>query len=1175
LGAIHAPSSHLESMKEPRKANGKEGTSIMAKITSGPLVEVFGSALDDCIVTNLSAAEKRAQILDLPRKFHESAIRRLMQKRPRRSRDGNDEVDMDVDEKDDTEAKSKKQGKIKMLEKEVQLWDLVRRLLPLRYSASQTASSLFDGAANQSKPLQASSLDVFVDADPVIKERRAVLQWLQTTAASGPDIDELARDLQQNADRGDIIAHGWLHTRSRIKLRKNITAWPNLLDKLDPAIAASHTNSDGSPLVTHLDPDAATRQGRKLEPQDEYFERAIWLGCFEHLRRGSSLETIRGWCHERTEMWRAISMSGILLSADGQDRLTEIPPKSLVMWRRMCLSLARNGGTDDYERAVYGLLSGDIPSVERVAKCWDDYLFAHFNALVRSQIDTFLLGLCPPELTSKLAHTFPSTDAIQFRLDLDSAEKRLIATLESQNDTREDALEPHKALEASLIANDLDRHLYEQARVLVEDANQDQQSSLLPLGLVPRRPMMRGKDDFVREKFFCLEQHEGLRIVSHLCVLISLLRQLDEKEGISRFSLNLSGSDFAMESIIAAYTDFLLRVNEKELIPLYCAVLKPPRRYEVLSWNMIRETDTSRRMTQLRLMEKLSIDVQDFSRTLAKLVFAQIENSACQVAETRTFSIIDPEPKHELSIKPVFGADKENVELSTTDEQIIRCLEWLLLVDTAWPELLHFGVKAYKFFFESRNLLAARSLMERVQFDAILGTLDEEDADHLMLDNVIFWARHLEQNRITSAKPEEVVTNARDYRDLENLAKALDCLDDVGSAMRDMSGKSPGDDKPWRNLGNDIKTMKDRMAPLQKGWLLTSIEAGDSELQKLRQTFLPEVILAMLVGMHFAGTSLSRDNLLESMDLAVTISQSDSDLARSFVEAGRMRELVEAFAACSRALATAKSDKRAAGSSSKRMRQLGWSRDLWSVKRMAGLPPDIDVASTPPAPPPKSGSHDTSRIGTPAPLPAADDSLGGGGEGAAKPFPQSDIGPDPGPGWLPALLRDKSAQHLAELLASPSLLDALTHAPQAAHPTLTASHADLAHALSQNAQLAAQLSTQATRLSRQRFSTQAQLLSTHALERQWRQKQSDMDLALAPFSPASLYQRLAQGVHEQVAVCHALEESFLDVEAETDGPASEREVADWVRRYREAKVQLYLRQERKERWDEGRVGGWR
>jgi hypothetical protein len=99
----------------------------------------------------------------------------------------------------------------------------------------------------------------------------------------------------------------------------------------------------------------------------------------------------------------------------------------------------------------------------------------------------------------------------------------------------------------------------------------------------------------------------------------------------------------------------------------------------------------------------------------------------------------------------------------------------------------------------------------------------------------------------------------------------------------------------------------------------------------------------------------------------------------------------------------------------------------------------------------------------------------------------------------------------------------------------------------------------------------------HALERQWRQKQSDMDMALARFSPAALYQLLNQSVQEQALVCQAMEESFMDRDGVDGGETttSEREAAEWIRRYREAKVQYYLRQERKERWDEGRVGGWR
>lgn len=158
------------------------------------------------------------------------------------------------------------------------------------------------------------------------------------------------------------------------------------------------------------------------------------------------------------------------------------------------------------------------------------------------------------------------------------------------------------------------------------------------------------------------------------------------------------------------------------------------------------------------------------------------------------------------------------------------------------------------------------------------------------------------------------------------------------------------------------------------------------------------------------------------------------------------------------------------------------------------------------------------------------------------------------------------------MLANPAMLNALTHSPDAIHPSLQASHQALASALEENIELANQLIEVESHLSHQRAATQAQLLSTHALERQWRQKQSDMDHALAPFSPAALYQQLGQGVQEQAMVCQAMEESFLD--GEGDG-ASEREVTEWIRKYREAKVQYYLRQERKERWDEGRVGGWR
>ncbi|KAI1807343.1 hypothetical protein F4811DRAFT_550022 [Daldinia bambusicola] len=281
----------------------------------------------------------------------------------------------------------------------------------------------------------------------------------------------------------------------------------------------------------------------------------------------------------------------------------------------------------------------------------------------------------------------------------------------------------------------------------------------------------------------------------------------------------------------------------------------------------------------------------------------------------------------------------------------------------------------------------------------------------------------------------------------------------------------------------------------------------------------------------------------------------------------------------------------------------------------------------PPVPPPKPSSHDASRLGTPAasnsprpPPPVPDDAFSKAMEGKGKFLPTSatattttdassglilasaastagggggggaerEVVPDPGEQWLPKVLEDKSKQDLAEILSSPALLDALTHAPSTAHPSLTCTRDALLAALDDNVALATHLSDLEARLAQQRSQAQAQLLSTHALERQWRAKQAEMDAALAPFSPAALYARLGQSLAEQEAVCRALEESFLDGETgvggggsrggsgeEEGGVASERETLDWVRRYRDAKKLLYLRHERRERWNEHRVGGWR
>jgi nuclear pore complex protein Nup107 len=670
-----------------------DDASPLSVIESGPEVEEFANALDDCLSPLLKPAEKRRRLLELPQKYYDNAVRRLSHHDPRRARLSYDEMDVEGDDGDYTNDTEERGAETRRLEKEVQTWDLFRRLLPLRYAERQGKASLRQSVSAQST--SGDLLHQFLESDTLAQERRAVLQWLQSNAASRPDIDDLVQDLQQNADRGDIIAHGWLHTRSSIKLRKGVTSWSGLLDKQSPNVSDSHSTSKGDPLVTQLDPDATTRQDRKLQPQDEFFERAIWLGCFEHLRRGSSLDTIRDWCAERTEMWRSISMSAMLLSVDDKDPVPDTDASSLALWRRMCYGLARQGGTDDYERAVYGVLSGDVPSVEKVSKNWDDQLFAKYNSLLRTQFDHFLLSLCPADVASDLTGTFSTFDTIQFHTDKD-ASAQLISSLATHPEFGKEAREPNKALQAALIANELGKYLYDQGRAISETADAEDQLIFASAS--------RAQSVTNMESFFQSNDLDGLRIVAHVFLLTTLLDSMDGKQDGS----GATSAEDVQGNTLAGYTTFLRRANLKELIPLYCSVLERPRCYEVLTSNMILETDPESRRNQLRLMKKVGIDIGEYVRFQASVYFKGLGQAKPQSVGKRKLSILDDKPSSARAGKGIkadfFGSDEDEVE--DLHQYMARSLEWMMLIDETWPDVFAYGAQAYKFFLsKSRECL--------------------------------------------------------------------------------------------------------------------------------------------------------------------------------------------------------------------------------------------------------------------------------------------------------------------------------------------------------------------------------------------------------------------------------------------------------------------------------------
>lgn len=569
-------------------------------------------------------------------------------------------------------------------EQETRTWDLLRRLVHLRYQPARE-SALVDGPV--SAPHKYSDgRDLwhhFLETDSLALERKTVLEWLKDTAQEeGEPIDILVEDLQQNADRGDIIAHGWIHTREAVKKEKRSKTWSKALDPAAPEVQNSLMNaSKTAPLITQLDPDAPTRQRRKLEVQDQYFERAIWLGCYEMLRRGSSPAEIRDWCEERSQIWRAVSMSGLPDRGTEDEEIAD--PSSWALWRRMCFALARNGGGapgDDYERAVYGILSGDVASVERVCGSWDDFVFVHYNALLRSQFDIYLQNL--PFQKATPATTFGVFDAVQFHGEPGGAGKRLIETLKNDSRTSQEAAEPMKMLQGVLISGVFKDFIYQQGLTFSKIANSDRRSEVIP------KEKMEPDNVY---NYIATDDHDSLRVLTHVLLVFMHL------------GVDLGGSwkETAVENVIVSYITFLRFSAKEELIPLYCSHLKSTRKYAVLSRMLIDVTDYDQRITHISNMRDLGLDVQKFVNLQARYLFSDYPDEEAGYPASTNFKLLDDArttKSSKLEIKPDFiGEDTRQVP--RIDVLLIRSFEWYLLIDGLWTETFEMGTLLYLRFF--------------------------------------------------------------------------------------------------------------------------------------------------------------------------------------------------------------------------------------------------------------------------------------------------------------------------------------------------------------------------------------------------------------------------------------------------------------------------------------------
>ena len=610
-------------------------------------------------------------------------------------------------------------------EHEEQTWHLLYLMLQVEYPLSEPQTYKASSNKRLLRPSKTPEIHQhssenevwshFLAHDDQAWERHTVVEWLKVCADEyGQEIEQVISDLEASADRGTgLWAHSWLYTKEAIKGQKRLRSWPQVLAPDSPGIDASLRDSHRlKSLVTQLDPDAVTRQNRGLEAQDEHFERATWLACWEMIRRGKDWNFIRAWCHERVENWRATAMHGDpqQYTSKSSQSLPELNSKtswqSRAIWRKSCALAARTGVMDKYEAAVYGVLSGYLPTIQKVCESWNDYLFAHYNSYLLRSFDQYITTNFPDRHPRGLQDRNGMFEFSMTGGHRAQSGNQLIERMRHLKPLANEAKDPLKRLQGSLIGKTFDsfvlKHGYQMLRA------RHQQNQRFKLG----NNKMQTEDEDHHKLLIKPDDYQLIRIITHIALIYQDLGHSWTEKKYKRTT----------EAFIDAYIDFLGKAGKQQLLPLYASRMSSDSAVSSLSRQLPRIVEYGERRTMVELMKQYGIDVPRVLNAQLLMIMDEIESK-----EQRSMN----EPAYPpLSILAPRGEKHNGGEMRSirdefigslvTDEQLdlINAFEWYLLLDGYWEKTLATGAVLYKCFL-SRSLQSSANRTYELIFDRI------------------------------------------------------------------------------------------------------------------------------------------------------------------------------------------------------------------------------------------------------------------------------------------------------------------------------------------------------------------------------------------------------------------------------------------------------------------------
>ena len=549
---------------------------------------------------------------------------------------------------------------LRQWQQEADLWDLFRVMLELHPFEADAAAMQDERREKLTRLGQShryiSDSDLwerFILQDHLARERYSIKQWLERTADhQQSDLQDVMEVLEDKAGMGKgLWSSGWLRTREKIKGEKRLRTWPSSADSPLPQIRRS---DDNELMVTNLDPDAPDRQQRTLQQKDTYFERAMWIACWEMLRRGTDPREVSEWCEQRKEGWRALCLG------------TTEPTASNAKTRRMYLVASQRSNSTQYETAVFGLLGGNARAVEKICRTVDDHLYAFYSTALVRQFDKYLVKACPHEATPRDWQRNTATDSLHDSEQAEQAIKELINKLRQGPATKQESAQPMKIIQSYLLADEVGSLIHTVGAAIAETA-----ALQGPENMIFLRDREASQDGVTLPEAEVALNPQTLRMTAHMAIVHRMLRP-DQLEGDELHE---------DENVLVAYIQALRAAGKRDIIPIYAAQLQRERCIITMGGVLQDISDSQEQSRMLALLQEYDLDAVSLLVEQQRLV---IDQSLPSEALGKPLRIL--ESTEETKLHPgqriIVGFLPD--EFSDDDDAVVRALSWFKLMRGGW-----------------------------------------------------------------------------------------------------------------------------------------------------------------------------------------------------------------------------------------------------------------------------------------------------------------------------------------------------------------------------------------------------------------------------------------------------------------------------------------------------------